>query len=148
MSMLAAGLTLAAATLVSEDGATVTAGALVATRTIDAEWAIAAVAFGIWAGDLGLFAIGRFARGIPAVAAWVDRRWSLERVQSMETRFNRGAPMAILASRFMPGTRVLLYVAAGLLHVRTLTFAVSAAAASLLWTVTIVAAVGSLGALW
>lgn len=148
MTMLAAGLMLAAATLVSEDAATVTAGALVAARTIAAEWAIAAVAFGIWAGDLGLFAIGRFARGIPAVAMWVDRRWSLEQVRLMETRFNRGAPMAILGSRFMPGTRVLLYLAAGLLHVRMSTFAVSAAAASLLWTMTIVSAVGSLGAWW
>lgn len=148
MTMLAAGLTLAAATLVSEDGATLTAGALVAARTIDAEWAIAAVALGIWAGDLGLFAIGRFARRIPAVAGWVNRRWSIEAVRSMESRLARGAPVAIFGSRFMPGTRVLLYVAAGLLHVRPSIFAASAAAASLLWTMTVVSAVASLGALW
>ena len=146
--MLTAGIMLAAATLVSEDAATVTAGALVAARTIDTEWAIVSVAFGIWAGDLGLFAIGRLARHAPAVARWVERRWPPEQVQSIQARFNRGAPAAILASRFMPGTRVLLYVAAGLLHVRTSTFAIAAAAASFVWTATIVSAVGSLGALW
>jgi membrane protein DedA with SNARE-associated domain len=148
MTMLAAGAMLAAATLVSEDAATLTAGALVAANAIGAKWAIASVAFGIWVGDLGLFAAGRLARRIPAVARWVDRRWSLEQVRSMEARFSRGAPLAILGSRFMPGTRVVLYVAAGLLHVRTSTFAIAAAAASLVWTMTIVSAVGSLGVLW
>jgi membrane protein DedA with SNARE-associated domain len=148
MTMLAAGAMLAAATLVSEDAATLTAGALVAANAIGAEWAIASVAFGIWAGDLGLFAAGRLARRIPAVARWIDRRWSLEQVRSMEARFSRGAPLAILGSRFMPGTRVVLYVAAGLLHVRTSTFAIAAAAASLVWTMTIVSAVGWLGVLW
>jgi membrane protein DedA with SNARE-associated domain len=134
--------------LVSEDAATLTAGALVAANAIGAKWAIASVAFGIWVGDLGLFAAGRLARRIPAVARWVDRRWSLEQVRSMEARFSRGAPLAILGSRFMPGTRVVLYVAAGLLHVRTSTFAIAAAAASLVWTMTTVSAVGSLGVLW
>jgi membrane protein DedA with SNARE-associated domain len=148
MTMLAPGAMLAAATLVSEDAATLTAGALVAANAIGAKWAIASVAFGIWVGDLGLFAAGRLARRIPAVARWVDRRWSLEQVRSMEARFSRGAPLAILGSRFMPGTRVVLYVAAGLLHVRTSTFAIAAAAASLVWTMTIVSAVGSLGVLW
>jgi membrane protein DedA with SNARE-associated domain len=148
MTMLAPGAMLAAATLVSEDAATLTAGALVAANAIGAKWAIASVAFGIWVGDLGLFAAGRLARRIPAVARWVDRRWSLEQVRSMEARFSRGAPLAILGSRFMPGTRVVLYVAAGLLHVRTSTFAIAAAAASLVWTMTIVSAVGWLGVLW
>jgi membrane protein DedA with SNARE-associated domain len=41
---------------------------------------------------------------------------------------------------------MLLYVAAGLLHVRASTFALTAAAASIAWTTTIVLAVGSLGA--
>ena len=145
MTLLAVGAMLAAATLVSEDAATLTAGALVAARTIAPEWAIASVALGIWAGDLGLFAIGRLARRIPAVTRWVDRRWSLEQVQSMEARFARGAPAAILGSRFMPGTRVLLYVAAGMLQVRALTFAISAGLGAVAWTGIVVTAIGSMG---
>jgi membrane protein DedA with SNARE-associated domain len=146
--MLLPGIALLAATLVSEDAATLTAGALVAADTMSATSAVAWVAFGIWAGDLGLFAIGRLARRMPAIARWVDRRWSFEQLQRMEQRFTCGAPLAILGSRFLPGTRVLLYVAAGLFQVRTWTFAISAAVASLAWTFILVSAIGSLGAIW
>jgi membrane protein DedA with SNARE-associated domain len=143
-----AGMMLAASTLVSEDAATLTAGALVAANTMPATAAIGWVAFGIWLGDLGLFAIGRLARRRPAIARWVDRRWSIERLSAMEERFNRSAPFAILGSRFLPGTRMLLYVAAGLLRVNAATFAVSAAVASMGWTFAVVSAVGSIGWLW
>jgi membrane protein DedA with SNARE-associated domain len=146
--MPAAGAILAASTLFSEDAATLAAGALVAADTLSLSSAIVWVAFGIWAGDLGLFAIGRLARRVPSVTRWVDRRWSLNEVRAMEVRFNRGAPLAILGSRFLPGTRVLLYIAAGLLHVRASTFAMMAAVASIVWTTLIVSAVGRLGALW
>lgn len=145
MTALTAGALLAAATLVSEDAATVTAGALVAAQTLPLAWAVATVALGIWAGDLGLFMMGRLARRVPAVARWIDRRWSPAQVRTMEIRLTRGAPAAILASRFAPGTRVLLYVAAGVCRVRPATFALSAAAAALLWTSVVVSAIGSLG---
>ncbi len=143
-----AGPLLAVATLVSEDAATLAAGALVAASEMSATTAIAWVACGIWVGDLGLFALGRLARRVPAVARWVDRRWSAEKVRAMEARFNRGVVVAILWSRFLPGTRVLLYVAAGVLHVRASTFAISAAAACVAWTFVIVSSVTSLGAWW
>ena len=146
--MVLTGVMLLAATFVSEDAATVTAGALVAADTMSAASAASWVGFGIWAGDLGLFAIGRLARRMPAVARWVDRRWPFEQLQRMEQRFTRSAPLAILGSRFLPGTRVLLYVAAGLFRVPTSTFAISAAVASFAWTFMVVSTIGSLGALW
>jgi membrane protein DedA with SNARE-associated domain len=142
-----AGLLLAGATLISEDAATVTAGTLVAVKQMHPATAIIWVAFGIWAGDLGLFAIGRAARHVPAIARWVERRWPLERVQAVEARLNHGAPLAILGSRFLPGTRVVLYVAAGLFRVPISTFAICAAAASFVWTSTIVMTIGALGGL-
>ena len=40
-----------------------------------------------------------------------------EQIAAMEGRLNRGAAFAVLCSRFLPGTRVLLYVAAGALNV-------------------------------
>jgi membrane protein DedA with SNARE-associated domain len=146
--MLTLGLVLAAATLVSEDAAMAAAGALVAVKTMSVTSAVAWVAGGIWAGDLGLFAIGRLARRSAPVTRWVDSRWSVDRVKAMAVRFNRGAALVILGSRFLPGTRVVLYVAAGLLDVRASTFAMSAAVACLVWTFTIVTAIGSLGAPW
>lgn len=145
---MVAGAMLAAATLVSEDAATLTAGALVAAHSMSVVTASAWVAFGIWVGDLGLFGIGRVARHLPAVAAWVNRRWPTDRMAAVAVRFNRGAALAVVSSRFMPGTRVLVYVAAGLLQVNMSTFAVSAAVASMTWTFAIVSAVGSIGFLW
>jgi len=148
MTGFLAGAALAAATLVSEDAATLTAGVLVAAKSMSAATAIAWVAFGIWIGDLSLFAAGRLAGRVSIVAGWVERRWSIDRLRGMERRFNRGAAVAILGSRFLPGTRVLLYVAAGVLHVPARTFVTSAAVASIAWTMIVVLSVGSLGAWW
>lgn len=145
---MTAGLMLAAATLLSEDAATLAAGALVAAQNMSATNAVAWVALGIWLGDVGLFAIGRLARRLPPVARWVDRRWTLDQVKSMEARLSRGVPLAIAGSRFLPGTRVALYVTAGVLNVRIATFALAAGAASVVWTTVVVTAVGSLGPLW
>jgi membrane protein DedA with SNARE-associated domain len=148
MTGFAAGAALAVGTLVSEDAATLAAGALVAAKTIPAATAIISVALGIWVGDLGLFGIGRLAGRVPIVARWVDRRWTPDQVQSMERRFHRGAAAAILGSRFLPGTRVLLYIAAGAFKVSALTFVTSAAVASFSWAVVVVFSVGSVGAWW
>jgi membrane protein DedA with SNARE-associated domain len=142
------GLMLAAATLLSEDAATLTAGALVAARTISATTAITWVTLGIWVGDLGLFGLGRLARRLPAAQRWIERRWPREQVEAIEQRLNGGAMIAIIGSRFLPGTRVLLYVAAGAMKVRTVTFAISAAIACLAWTFVIVSSMRSLGSLW
>ena len=142
------GVALAVATLVSEDAATLAGGALVAAQGMPAASAIAWLTLGIWSGDVGLFAIGRLARRCPPLARWVDHRWSSEQIREVELRFDRGAACVIIASRFLPGTRVLLYVASGVLRVRTLTFAASAAFAALIWTTSVVAAIGSIGAWW
>jgi membrane protein DedA with SNARE-associated domain len=141
----AAGVLLALGTLASEDAATLSAGVLVAAGAMAAPTAIGWVAFGIWIGDLGLFALGRLARRSGPVARWVGRRWSSAEITAMELRFNRGAPMAIMTSRFLPGTRVLLYLAAGACQVGALTFAIAAAVASLAWTAVIVSAAGAVG---
>ena len=143
-----AGVMLAAATLVSEDAATLAGGAMVAARGMSPVSAILWLTMGIWVGDLALFGLGRLARRFAPAARWVDRRWSHEQIRRVESRFERGAVLAILVSRFLPGTRVLLYVASGVLHVRALTFALSAAAAALVWTSSVVAAIGSVGAWW
>jgi membrane protein DedA with SNARE-associated domain len=147
MNIVVSGVMLAGATLISEDAATVAAGSLVALKQMPPAAAVFWVATGIWIGDLALFAIGRSARRWRPVERWVARRWSPDRLSGMEGRINRSAALAILGSRFMPGTRVVLYVAAGLLHVRLSTFALSAAVASLVWTSTIVTAIGAVGRL-
>jgi membrane protein DedA with SNARE-associated domain len=134
-------LSLAAATLVSEDATTLSAALLVRTDSLDASEAIAAVALGIWIGDLGLFAIGRLASRIGIINRWMSRRWTADEIATAATRFQRGVLLAILASRFLPGSRVPLYVAAGAARVRAAVFVIATALAAVDWTTAVVLAV-------
>jgi len=128
---------------VSEDAALVGAAALGRTGALTPLGAAAAVAAGIWSGDVALFAAGRLARRWAPVSRWIDRHWPASRLASLGARLDRGAAVAIFLSRLTPGTRLPLYVAAGVLSVRTSVFVVATAAATSLWTMAIV-----LGASW
>ena len=104
---------LAGATLVSEDLACIAAGLLVAAGKLAFGPAVAACFAGIFIGDLLLVGAGRvLGRG-----AWV-----------------------IVASRFMPGTRLPTYVAAGVLRMPWGKFAPWFALACALWTPLLVGA--------
>lgn len=142
------GLSLAIGTLVSEDASTVAAGLLVASQAIAPATAIAWVCFGIWVGDLVLFVIGRGARRARPLARWIDRRWRPDQLATAAARVNRGAPAAIFVGRFMPGTRLPLYVACGALAVRPGVFAATTLAASAIWSTVIVLGVAGMGAWW
>jgi len=127
-----------ASTLVSEDAALAGAALLARSGTLPAPAAAAAVALGIWVGDVGLFMAGRLARRWPPVSRWVDRRWPASRLAAMGVRLNRGAAAAILLSRVTPGSRLPLYVAAGVLSMRPSLFAAWTALGSIGWSATIV----------
>jgi membrane protein DedA with SNARE-associated domain len=109
-------IALAAATFFSDDLACVAAGLLVAAEKLGFWPATLACFCGIVAGDLVLVAIGRGV-GRAALGRWPLRgRVSEERLARAEVWFaERGGP-AILASRFLPGTRLPLYLAAGVLR--------------------------------
>ncbi len=109
-------LALALATLVSDDLACVAGGLLVAAGRLDF-WAATVACFcGIVAGDLLLVALGRGA-GRAALGRWPLRgRVSEARLAHAEEWFARRGGVAILASRFVPGTRLPLYLAAGVLR--------------------------------
>jgi len=137
---------LAAATLLSEDGTCVTAGLLVARG--DASFAVAAGGslFGIFFGDMLLFLAGRLV-GRPALRVapfkWMIRAGDVGRSSEW---FERRGPLVILLSRFLPGTRVPTYFAAGLLETGfwkfTLYFLIAAAA----WTPLVVGLAATFGA--
>lgn len=137
-------LGLAAATLISEDAATLSAALLVRAESLGGLEAVAAVAPGIWLGDLGLFAIGRLAGRIGMFERWIARRWTRDQLTAVASRLNGAAPMVILASRFVPGSRVPLYVVAGAARVSATVFMVTTAVAALVWTTAIVFAIGGL----
>ncbi|WP_414660211.1 DedA family protein [Horticoccus sp. 23ND18S-11] len=125
---------LALATLVSEDLACIAAGLLVARGGLNFGAATAACGVGIFAGDLLLVLAGR-GLGRPALGAKPLQRWiPAEAVARAERWFGRRGPGLILASRFMPGTRLPTYFAAGVLRAPLAPFVGWFLLASAVWT--------------
>jgi membrane protein DedA with SNARE-associated domain len=131
-------LGLAIGTLVSEDASLAGAAGLARVGLVSPLAAGAAVALGIWAGDLALFFAGRFASRWRPLARWVERRWRPTELQAMAARLERGAALAILVSRVLPGTRLPLYIAAGVTRLPAMVFVLATAVAVLIWTAVIV----------
>lgn len=125
-------LWLAVATLVSEDAAALTAAWLVAEGHVPALAAVVACGLGIWAGDLGLWAAGRALRRSERLHRWCVGRAPL--VAGRALTLAADEPMAIVASRFVPGTRLPLYLTAGAFGTRPMTFALWTFAAVVVWT--------------
>jgi membrane protein DedA with SNARE-associated domain len=124
---------LALATYASEDLACIAAGLLVADGRIGFVEASAACFVGIWTGDMLLVFAGRGIRSLTRgrLLAWLDKGGRLVRAESWICR--RGPAVAWL-SRFTPGTRLLTYLAAGILRAPIAPFAGWLALAGLVWT--------------
>lgn len=136
---------LALATFVSEDLACIAAGLLVARGTLEFAPATTACFAGILAGDLLLVALGR-GLGWASLTRWPLRgRISGRSLERSERWFARRGASLILASRFMPGTRLATYVAAGVLRMPLLKFVGWFALACLLWTPLLVGAAALAG---
>ena len=129
---MTAALWLALGTLFSEDAASLAAGWLVRQGTLEAWQGVAACALGIYAGDAGLWAAGRLLRRVDAAHRWCARRAPTVAGRALALAVDE--PAAIVASRFTPGTRLPLYLAAGALGTRPALFFGWSLAAVLLWT--------------
>lgn len=134
MTPAVTAVALAAGTLVSEDLATIGAAALASLGHIGFVPALLAVGAGIYAGDLGLFLVGRLGRSMPLVRRLIRRHWPADDLVRLADRFDRRLPLAIVASRFLPGSRLPLYVAAGLFSARPGSFCGWTLLAVALWT--------------
>ena len=137
--MTATLLTLAASTLVSEDLACIAAGVLIARGDVSPAAGVIACALGIYAGDCGLWALGRFGR----VLAW---RLRIADRGELRSGSARSVALLVLASRFTPGMRLPLYVAAGVQRVPFTRFAFWTGIAVVLWTPVVVLAGAQAGA--
>lgn len=130
--LLLAGLALA--TLLSEDLTCVAAGLLVARGVLDFPAAVGACLVGIFAGDLLLVVAGRtLGRGAVerAPIRWLVSPAALERA---ERWFEARGLRLIVASRFLPGSRLPLYLAAGVLRAPVRPLALALAGAAAVWT--------------
>jgi membrane protein DedA with SNARE-associated domain len=134
MSQAATAVSLALATLVSEDVAAIAGAVLAADGAISNVVAIGAVTVGIYVGDLLLFACGRAAGRYAKANQWIGRRWSSARLAEMAAGIDEHLAMSVVASRFVPGSRLPMYVAAGMFSHRPAAFCAWTLLAVLLWT--------------
>lgn len=132
-------LLLAFATLLSEDLTCIAAGALVANGNLHFAAASAACFTGIFAGDVLLLLLGRGARRSTLLRSFITRVISPQRLADSATWLERRGVAAIIASRFMPGTRLPLYVSVGFLGRANARYIVAFAFACAIWTPALVA---------
>jgi membrane protein DedA with SNARE-associated domain len=125
---------IAAGTLVSEDLTSIGAGLLARDGVIGLGPAIVACTAGVYVGDLGLWMLGRIGGSRALRWKWVARRVDPNVVAMLGTRLDRRLGIAVLASRFLPGSRLAMYVALGIAGRRPLAFAAWSFLAVLLWT--------------
>jgi len=136
---------LAAGTLVSEDLTCLSAGLLIRSGAVDHATALLGCFTGIVAGDVGLWAVGRAIGSRMRAARWLDRWVDPERIRRAERWLDGNLPKAVLASRFMPGSRLPLYLAAGMLGRSMRRFLLWTLVAAALWTPLVVLSAAWLG---
>jgi membrane protein DedA with SNARE-associated domain len=156
--MLGLLASLAFSTFVSEDLACIAAGVLIARGDVSPMGGVLACALGIFAGDCGLWALGRLAASCPwlcmlpicrSAHLQVGRSpWGARlRAGLSASGFSSAASSGplLVASRFTPGTRVPLYVSAGLVRVPFRRFGIWTGLAVALWTPAVVLASAQAG---
>jgi membrane protein DedA with SNARE-associated domain len=117
-------------TLLLEDLAIAAGVALATQGAISWPLSFAAVAGGIAAGDLGLYALGVAATRVP----WLRRRYIGDKSVWARDQLVRRLPSAVLVARVVPGLRLLTYTVSGFVRVPLLPFTAWVAVAVLLWT--------------
>ena len=132
-------------TLVSEDLTCIAAGLLAARGLIPLSCAMSACFLGIWVGDMLLYFTGRYG-GRRLLSCWPFKKMiASSTIDSTQDWLNRRGGMAVLVSRFMPGTRLPLYLTAGLVRMNMLKMMLWLAFSGLLWAFPVVALVVYLG---
>lgn len=128
------------ATLASEDLASATAGLMIARGQLPAGWAVAGCLVGIFAGDLLLFLAGRAAG--PRLLEWplLRRAVSPDALRASARWIDERGLRVVLLTRFLPGTRLPTYLAAGAVGTDAAAFTGYFALSALAWTPLVVCA--------
>jgi membrane protein DedA with SNARE-associated domain len=96
----------------SEDGATITAATLAASKLLDPRLAFVSAFAGLWAGDLGMYALARSMGPALVRHPWFAR-WFSKHNSDEGVRAQGEGQLALAVSRFFPGTRLPAYLSAG-----------------------------------
>ncbi len=134
LTLLVYMLLIALATLVTEDGASIGAGLLVAQGTMAYFPAMLACLIGIVVGDVLLFLAGRHISGPMLSRRPFSWFFSKDAIAGASKWLERRGGAVIIASRFIPGSRLPTYVAAGSLGLPLWKFLLYFIVASILWT--------------
>lgn len=125
---------IALGTLLSEDLACIAAGILAAKGWIPFPLAVSGAMAGIYGGDLALYGLGRLSQKSKRHWKWLDGLASEERIARGRRLFERYGTRWIFLSRFLPGSRLPSYLAAGAVGWSFSRFAGALAIAVLIWT--------------
>jgi membrane protein DedA with SNARE-associated domain len=133
------------ATFVSEDLACVAAGVLVSMGQLHWVAAVSAGFVGIVLGDLGVWLLGRTVGRGAVQWSWLRKRLPEARLAEFSNWLTRRGGAAVFASRFLPGTRVPLLLAAGVAGHGKPMFLLWVVLAALVWTPLFVLSVAFFG---
>jgi membrane protein DedA with SNARE-associated domain len=133
------------ATFGSEDLTCIAVGLMIGAGQLDTLVGLGGCFLGIFVGDLGLWLIGFFAGLGLLQLSLVRRVVPTQRHEELRRWLDRRGSVALLAARFLPGTRLPLYLASGLFGQSFRRFALWTFLAALLWTPALVILVALLG---
>jgi len=116
----------------SEDGATITAATLAASKLLDPRLAFVSAFAGLWAGDLGMYALARSMGPSLVHHPWFAR-WFSKRGSDEGLRARGEGQLALAVSRCFPGTRLPAYLSAGFRRMPLPTFLAITALTAAAW---------------
>ena len=132
---IAQAATLGLLTFVQEDVPTVGAALLAAAGSLSWQTGFLGVFLGIWIGDALLYLLARSV-GRPLLQhSWAKRFFNPAAVERSEQWFAEKGTWLLLSSRFVPGTRLPTYLAAGFLRLPFGRFLLVTGTAVAVWTV-------------
>jgi membrane protein DedA with SNARE-associated domain len=120
-------------TFAYEDGATLLAVTLGAAGRLDPRLGLASAILGIWGGDVGLYWVGATLGARLEQSRWVKRFVSPAAYSRARSWFQQSGIYTIVLSRFIPGSRLPLYVAAGALKQPARLFASVTGICAIVW---------------
>ena len=144
-TLLTTFFALVVGTFVSEDVTCITAAQIARAGHISLSGAVLACLLGIFLGDVGLWLVGRLLGQRVLRSRFISQRISASELERFGGWFDRNSAAAILGSRFIPGARMPMYLAAGLLGQSRVRFFVWTFVAAAIWTPLVVVGAATLG---
>ena len=133
-------------TFVSEDTATLGGAYLALMDATVLHRVFLACFLGIWAGDLGLYFLGRYFGRPLANRILGTKKLAGQKINQSELWFQRYGLLSLIISRFVPGMRLPTYLSAGFLRMAALPFICATGVLAALWVTLLFWMVHRLGA--